>query len=132
MKLNFVRSTATVATATLLVGAVVGWGVATLQAHRDIRSLALAHELEATGLCVGGLNLERAQRSERLVLLLEQRLDSAVTQAALLSDEGARLGPGMPNLRDAVRRAASYYSTKGEDGKRQRVEELIARLDAAR
>ena len=132
MKVNTLRGTVIVATVTLLVGAGAGWGLATLQAHRDIRSLALAHALAETNLCAGGLKLERAQKSDRVVLLLEQQLESSITYASLLMDEGALLYPGTPNLREGARRAVEYYESQGEDGKRERAQALVARLEAAR
>ena len=71
----------------LLLGAGCAWFAERTTSDRELRSLSLAHELEVTALCANSLKLQGAQRGDTLVVLLEQRLDSAVGHAATLVDE---------------------------------------------
>lgn len=97
----------TVRVIALLVGVAGGWCFDRFESNREFRSLALAHELEVTGLCANGLKLEASERSDSVVMLLEQRLDAAVINANQLIDEGAWIHLiGVENLEDSVRRAA--------------------------
>ena len=116
----------------LLLGASCAWFAERAVADRELRSLSLAHELEVTGLCANSLKLQGSQRGDTLVVLLEERLDSAVGHAANLVDEGARLYPGTPNLNDSVRRAADYYSSKNDAERKQSAETLLAQLNRDR
>lgn len=128
------RTTAmTVSVIALLVGLAGGWTFGRVEAHREFLSLALAHELEVTGLCANGLKLELIAQSDRAVMLLERRLADAVANANQLIDEGARFDPtGVPNLEDSVRRAADYYGARNDAARKQTVDALSARLGARR
>ena len=122
------RSAIGIALAALLIGAGCTGLVGRANADRELRSLSLNYELEAAGLCAGGLKLYGAQRGDTLVTLLEMRLESAVGSAASLVDDGARLLSDSASLRDTARRAAEYYSSKNDAAKQQSAEALHARL----
>lgn len=114
----------------LLTGYAAGRHGTRVEADRELLGLALADELEVTGLCTIALN----QRSDpqRLAQALERRLDAAMDSATLLLGEGAQLGPATPNLRDSARRAADHYAAAGNAVKRQQAEALLAKLNGAR
>ena len=114
--------------AALVVGAGAGWALQMYRQLHLLESVALAHELEATGLCAGSLTLSRAGDAERLARLLEQRLDSAVAQASALADRGVPLLGPSPNLHESVRRAARYYGSVGAVDQQQEAEALLAKL----
>ena len=126
------RNAIAITLAALLLGAGSAWFAERTLAERELRSLSLAHELEVAGLCANSLKLQGSERGDTLVVLLEQRLDSAVGHAANLVDEGARLYPGSPNLKDSVRRAADYYSAKNDAERQQSAELLLTRLQRER
>lgn len=126
------KAAATVSVSALLIGIAVGWYVGRVNANQELRSIALAHELEITGLCANSLTLQQRQDSGRLVTLLERRLDNAVGYSMRLVDEGARLYPASPNLRESARRAAEHYAAVNNMTKRQAAEALLARLSSAR
>ena len=126
------RNAIAITSVALLLGAGCAWFAERTIADRELRSLSLAHELEVTGLCANSLKLQGTQRDDTLVVLLEQRLDSAVGHAQNLVDDGARLSAGSPNLKDSVRRAANYYATKNDVAKQQSAETLLARLERER
>jgi hypothetical protein len=111
------------------LGAGSMWMVNHGAATDDVLRLALAHELEVTGLCANSLKLNGTNDRDRLTQLLEQRLDSAVADAANLTDQGARLGVGAPNLRESIRRAAGHYAETGKVEKQRRAETLLAALN---
>ncbi len=117
----------------IVVAFLLGGGISLAVAYRvgthGMVGLALAHELETTGLCANSLKLNAANDRERLARLLEQRLDSAVGQAASLTDQGAQLLGPSPNLRDSVRRAANYYAAVGDLARQRRTETLLATLE---
>ena len=126
------RNTIAITLAALLLGAGCAWFAERTIADRELRSLSLAHELEVTGLCANSLKLQGTRRGDTLVALLEQRLDSAVRDAANLVNQGARLYPGSPNLKDSVRRAADYYAARNDAERQQYAETLLARLQRNR
>ena len=126
------RNAITITLAALLLGAGCAWLAERTIADRQLRSLSLAHELEVTGLCANSLKLQGTLRGATLVVLLEQRLDSAVGHASNLVDGGARLYPASPNLNDSVRRAADYYAAKNDADRQQSAEALLARLQRVR
>ena len=103
--------------------ALSGW-----MGYRALMSVALAHELETTGLCANGLKLASTARSNTLGTMLENRLDNAVAESSRLVDQGARLTGPSPNLKDSVRRAAAYYTSAGDTEKAKAAEALSARL----
>jgi hypothetical protein len=117
-----------VAAVAFAVGAGSMWTVDRRAAADDILALALAHELEVAGLCANSLSLNSTNDHGRLTQLLEQRLDSAVADAARLTTQGARLGIAAPNLRESVRRAASHYAEAGRVEQQERAEALLAAL----
>jgi hypothetical protein len=123
-----VRNIIAITVTAFLLGAGCAWFAERAIADRELRSLSLAHELEVTGLCANSLKLQGNQRGDTLVVLLEQRLDSAVGHAANLVDGGARLYSVSPNLKDSVRRAADYYAAKNDAERRRSAETLLARL----
>lgn len=127
-----IRGVIAITLAALLIGVACAWIAGRTIANRELRSLSLAHELEITGLCANSLQLQGSQRGDRLVKLLEQRLDSAVGHAANLVDDGARLYPGSPNLKDSVRRAADYYEAKNYAERQHSAKTLLARLQTDR
>ncbi len=118
----------TLALAAFIVGVGVTWLAEKRSRLDDVLSVTLAHELETAGLCANGLTLNRAGDHDRLVRLLEYRLDSAVSEASKLTDQGIRLGITAPNLRESVGRAAAYYSSAGEPDRQKRAENLLAKL----
>lgn len=122
------RHAVAIASAALFIGSGCAWFATRTIADHELRSLALAHELEVSGLCANGLKLQGTHRDDTLVVLLEQRLDSGVADATRLVDEGARLYREMPNLTDSVRRAADYYASKNYTERKASAETLLARL----
>jgi len=96
---------------------------------RDVLSMTLAHELEATGMCANALRLNAANDPARLTTLLEWRLDAGIGRVERLVDQGARLESCMPNLRESVRRAAEYYSASGDADRQRRAATLLAALN---
>lgn len=128
------RATAmTVSVVALLVGLAGGWYFGRAEANREVLSLALAHELEVSGLCANGLRLELIEQSDSVVMLLERRLAEAVANANQLIDEGARFDPTeAPNLADSVRRAADYYGARNDAPRKQIADALSARLGTRR
>ena len=112
----------------LVVGVICGCLIMRAVADQELRGLALAQELEVSGLCANGLKLHSTQRGDSLVALLEERLDSSVSHVAELVDEGARLYPGTQSLIDSLRRAGDYYASKQNAEKKQSTEALLARL----
>lgn len=115
---------AAIAVAAFLAGAALsGW-----LGYRGLLGLALAHQLETTGLCANALESATTGPQDRLERLLENRLDHAVEESSRLVDQGARLAGPSPNLKDSVRRAAAYYTSAGATDKAQAAEALSARL----
>ncbi len=112
----------------LVVGAGAMWVLEKGLQDHDVLELSLAKELETTGLCANGLALNGANDRDRLARLLEQRLDSAVRQASILTDQGVRLRMAAPNLRESVQRAAAYYSSVGNPDRQRCAEALLAAL----
>ncbi len=120
--------------AAVAVGVAFAFGVSSMwvlsqrSEPQGILGLALAHELETTGLCANSLRLNNASDRERLTRLLEDRLDDAVARATELTDQGAELSGAAPNLRDSIRRAADHYADTGKADEQRRAETLLARL----
>ena len=106
------------------------WALPLRAQLHGLPALSLAHELETTGLCANGLALHAMGDGDRLARLLEQRLDSAMSQASMLTEQGIRLHSAAPNLRDGVWRAAAYYSSSGNADGQRRAEALLAALTA--
>jgi len=115
-----------------LVGGGIGAWLGLKSGERWMEEVSLTRELEMSGLCANGLKLNALQDRERLTKLLEMRLESALQHTTHLLDEGVTLGSGMPNLEDALRRVADYYTSNGDLGKAQSAQALQARLKANR
>ena len=113
------------------VGAGLAWSLSKENLDHDLLGLTLAHELEVTGLCANALTLAEIPQSNKLSVLLDTRLASAVRRSSLLLEEGARFNSiATPNLRDSARRAADYFERKSDVGKQQEAERLFANLAA--
>ena len=93
----------------LVVGGAIGWCQGQRQTDAAILSTSLVHELEVAGLCADTLNVVRQGDGSKTVLLLENRLGASISQAQTRLSEGSRIPRTIPNLREAVRRAADYY-----------------------
>ncbi len=117
-----------IAVVAFVAGASVAWAVVRDIADREIRSVALAHELETTGLCVNVLTLAESAESAKLSTLLQDRLDAALAHSSRLVDEGARLGVAGPNLRESTRRAAAYYERQNDHARKHDAERLLHKL----
>lgn len=95
----------------LMLGAIVGWLAKGNAARDDVRELLLVHELEMAGLCSGALNEFDKGEADTSHRLLYQRLETAIQQAHRLIQSGTDLPSGMPNIKEAARRSASYLET---------------------
>lgn len=96
------------------------------------RDLSLAYDLDMGGMCAKGLTLNAVQDGDRLSKLLEMRLESTLQHIPHLLDEGASLEIAAPNMKESLARAADYYTSKGDNGKAESVQALLARLEGAR
>src|SRR5262245_29297561 len=100
-------TTVAISMATLLIGAGGGWWFGRRTSDQEILGVALAHELELTGLCANALKLTSMQRTDKVTKLLGGRLDDALRAIHPYVDGGGGLHDfAVPNLRDSLRRAA--------------------------
>ena len=109
---------------------VAGLGVAYLAGEKSMLSLSLVHELEMTGMCANGLKLIGDDRNDALIMLLEDRLDSAIKHASQMVDDGIELDIAAPNLIDSVRRASDYYVVIENEDSKLAADNLLAELRA--
>ena len=93
------------------------------------KQVRLAHELETMALTTNAAALIRAGRPEKALLLLEQRLTSAVSQASDLTNESVTLPGGTPNLRAAASRAAKYATENGLTNVATRAQGIAKKLE---
>ena len=128
MKQVSVKVAAGIGVLGLLVGFGLGLYIGRVNADHELLSLSLGHTLDTAGICANALKLQSRPDPERLVMLLERRMDSEVDRATQLVDEGAKLYLSSPSLRDCARRAAEHYGAVGNEGKKKEAEALFARL----
>ena len=79
------------------------------RAEGDSRSVALAHQLEVTGLCANALRTMAADHQDSTTRMLKSQLGSSLRRAQALLSEGVVLPGHYPNLREAAHRANEYY-----------------------
>lgn len=84
------------------------------KSQRDRDSVVLAHSLETISLCANGLNLLDGRDTDRVATLLDHRLRSAIETATSVRAAASAFDSPMPNLNDALRRAAIYADRKGD------------------
>jgi hypothetical protein len=113
----------------LLVGTAIGWW---LGQRQQVLHMALSYELEMSGMCANGLKLASEDSPDRLVALLEYRLDSAIQHMSALMDDGVRLHPTASNLTDSLRRASEYYEGTGDTKHMQTADALLAQLSSSK
>lgn len=123
------RRTAWIVVIAVGLGVAAGWLAGRWQGNQDVRTIALAHQLETAGLCANSLTLARRPNLERLELLLVSRMRSAVQAGEQLTAEGATLHDiAAPNLREALRRAGASFEQANDAAYRDRSERLLAQL----
>jgi len=112
----------------ILVGLSAGWwfGVRSLDGETD--SLILTFALGDIALCAGVLGIDDADHSDKTRLVLEQYLESSLSQANRLLAAGVTIEEAIPNLREGVRRAVIYAGREAGSSELQRQAEEVQRL----
>jgi len=109
------------ATAFVLLGVLLGalgtWVWFRGACDREIRTVALVHELHDAGFCVRILELIGEQRTDTAVEILESSLVSSLRGTGRLTSSGSvETGLVLPNIVDGAKRAQTYALARGLGG----------------
>lgn len=95
----------------------------------EFEQTLLARDLEVMALTSGAASLIRDGKTEKALVLLEQRLGLALSAASQRADAGARLPSArFDSLRDAPRRARLYAAGQRQDAMAAQASALEAKL----
>lgn len=119
----------------ILIAAVIagtaGYFLGHCQAEREGEALALAHALEKTSLCANALNTLDNVSGTTTARLLDHQLRSALAEVERYSASAPRIHTMIPNLLDALRRAAKYAERIGDRQLVQRISQIEKTLAAS-
>jgi len=97
----------------LMAGVTLGWWLHAVEKEKSDGLIAVVRSAEVAGLCANALGAVEDGRASTLRGLLENRLNSAVNEAAARISRASSPGFPVPNLIEGLEHAQQYAMSKG-------------------